>query len=123
MSFAELGFVLLAAEAAAQAAHAHRTAGRAGSAAASASRARAWAQDCEGARTPALALLEGSSDLTPREHEIAALAATGMTSKAIAGELVVSVRTVDNVLRSVYAKLGVSGRGDLTQVAGIRPGV
>ncbi|RZT84329.1 regulatory LuxR family protein [Pseudonocardia sediminis] len=120
--FADLGFVLLAAEAAAQAAHAHRAAGRTGSSAASASRARAWAQDCEGAHTPALGLLEGSSDLTPREHEIAALAATGMTSKAIAGELVVSVRTVDNVLRSVYAKLGVSGRGDLTQVAGIRPG-
>ncbi|MBW0106767.1 LuxR C-terminal-related transcriptional regulator [Pseudonocardia sp. KRD291] len=120
--FAGLGMRLLAAEAAAQAAQAHRGAGRLGSAAAAASRSRAWAQDCEGARTPALALLDSSDDLTPREHEIAALAATGMTSKAIAGELVVSVRTVDNVLRSVYAKLGVSGRGDLVQVAGIRPG-
>ncbi|MDN5917082.1 MAG: LuxR C-terminal-related transcriptional regulator [Pseudonocardia sp.] len=120
--FADLGMRLLAAEAAAQSAHAHRAAGRLGSAGAAASRSRAWAQDCEGARTPALALLDSSDDLTPREHEIAALAATGMTSKAIAGELVVSVRTVDNVLRSVYSKLGVSGRGDLVQVAGIRPG-
>lgn len=118
--FAEMGLCLLAAEAAAQAAHAYRAAGQVGSAAAVTSRARAWADACEGARTPALELLDGSADLTPREHEIAALAATGMTSKAIAGELVVSVRTVDNVLRSVYAKLGVSGRGDLVQVAGIR---
>ncbi|TCK26109.1 helix-turn-helix transcriptional regulator [Pseudonocardia endophytica] len=120
--FAGMGLDLLAAEAAAQAAHAYRAAGQIGSAAAVTSRARAWAQECQGARTPALELLEGSADLTPREHEIAALAATGMTSKAIAGELVVSVRTVDNVLRSVYAKLGVSGRGDLVQVAGIRRG-
>lgn len=118
--FADMGLNLLAAEAAAQAAHAYRAAGQVGSAAAVTSRARAWAQDCQDARTPALELLEGAADLTPREHEIAALAATGMTSKAIAGELVVSVRTVDNVLRSVYAKLGVSGRGDLVQVAGIR---
>jgi DNA-binding NarL/FixJ family response regulator len=53
--------------------------------------------------------------------EIATLAATGLTSKAIAGELVVSVRTVDNVLRAVYAKLGVSGRADLRQVRALRP--
>lgn len=120
--FAELGARLLAAEAAAQAAAAHRAAGRGGAAGSAASRARAWAQDCEGAATPALALLEGTGDLTRREHEIAALAASGMTSRAIAGELVVSVRTVDNVLRSVYAKLGVSGRGELTRIAGIGPG-
>ncbi len=118
--FAEMGLCLLAAEAAAQAAHTYRAAGQVGSAAAVTSRARAWSQVCQDAHTPALDLLEGTADLTPREHEIAALAATGMTSKAIAGELVVSVRTVDNVLRSVYAKLGVSGRGDLVQVAGIR---
>jgi len=36
-----------------------------------------------------------------------------MTSKAIAARLVVSVRTVDNVLHSVYAKLGVAGRAEL----------
>ncbi|MBC3190531.1 LuxR family transcriptional regulator [Pseudonocardia sp. C8] len=117
--FDELGHRLLAAEAAAQAAAVYRAAGRTGPAGAAASRARAWAQECEGAATPALALLEGTDDLTPREHEIAALAASGMTSRAIAGELVVSVRTVDNVLRSVYAKLGVSGRGDLTRIAGL----
>ncbi len=118
--FADLGLLLCAAEAAAQASAAHRVAGHVGSAGGSASRARAWAERCEGAATPALDLLEGSVDLTRREMEIASLAASGLTSKAIAGQLVVSVRTVDNVLRAVYAKLGVSGRGDLAQVAGIR---
>jgi DNA-binding NarL/FixJ family response regulator len=41
-----------------------------------------------------------------------------MTSKAIAARLVVSVRTVDNVLHSVYAKLGVSGRAELAGAVG-----
>ncbi len=120
--FARLGLVLHAAEAAAQAATTHRAASNLGSAGGSASRARAWADLCEGASTPALDALEGSVDLTRREMEIASLAASGLTSKAIAGQLVVSVRTVDNVLRMVYAKLGVSGRGDLSQVVGIRDG-
>lgn len=119
--FAGLGMFLLAAEAAAQAARTHHDAGEPGRAAASAGRARTWAAGCQDARTPALASLRGSAELTPREQEIAALAATGMTSKAIAAELVISVRTVDNVLRSVYAKLGVSRRGDLVRVAGLRP--
>ncbi len=48
--FAGMGFDLLAAEAAAQAAHAYRAAGQVGSAAAVTSRARAWARS---ARTPA----------------------------------------------------------------------
>lgn len=118
--FAGTGLFLHAAEAAAQAAGAHRAASQLGSAGGSASRARAWADRCEGASTPALDALEGAVDLTRREMEIASLAASGLTSKAIASQLVVSVRTVDNVLRMVYAKLGVSGRGDLAQVTGIR---
>jgi DNA-binding CsgD family transcriptional regulator len=51
--------------------------------------------------------------LTAREREIASLAAGGATSKTIAESLFVSVRTVDNHLQKVYAKLGVSGRGEL----------
>ena len=117
---ADNGLLLEAADAAAQAAVAHRADGAGGSAGGSASRARAWAERCEGASTPALEQLEGVADLTRREMEIASLAASGLTSKAIASQLVVSVRTVDNTLRMVYAKLGVSGRGDLAQVSGIR---
>ncbi|MDD7940219.1 LuxR C-terminal-related transcriptional regulator [Actinomycetospora lutea] len=115
----QLGSLLLAAEVAAQASAVHRSDGSTTAARASAARARAWAQECEDARTPALGLLEASTELTRRELEIASLAATGLTSRAIAEQLVVSVRTVDNVLRAVYAKLGVSGRGELSQVAGL----
>jgi DNA-binding CsgD family transcriptional regulator/tetratricopeptide (TPR) repeat protein len=116
--FAAVGSRLLAAEAAAQAARAHRTGGRLGSAASSARRATAWRGTCEDARTPALSLLEMPLDLTVRELEIARLAATGLTSRAVADRLVVSVRTVDNVLHGVYAKLGISGRGELASVVG-----
>ncbi len=114
--FTGLGAHLFAAEAAAQASHHHRARGVRGAGNASALRARQWAQGCEGARTPAIADLDSSSELTRREHEIAALAASGMTSRAIAEQLVVSVRTVDNVLHVVYSKLGVSGRRDLADV-------
>ncbi|NMO93799.1 LuxR family transcriptional regulator [Actinomycetospora sp. TBRC 11914] len=114
--FAALGARLFAAEAAAQASALHRARGVRGGGNASALRARAWAQECEGARTPALGDLDSSSELTRREHEIASLAASGMTSRAIAEHLVVSVRTVDNVLHVVYSKLGISGRRDLGSV-------
>jgi DNA-binding NarL/FixJ family response regulator len=120
--FAALGVHLFAAEVAAQASQLHRAHGGRGNGNASALRARQWAQKCEGARTPAIADLDSASELTRREHEIAALAASGMTSRAIAEQLVVSVRTVDNVLHVVYSKLGLSGRRDLASVVtgGIR---
>jgi DNA-binding CsgD family transcriptional regulator/tetratricopeptide (TPR) repeat protein len=51
--------------------------------------------------------------LSPRELEIASLAAGGMTSKEIGDQLELSPRTVDNNLRRVYAKLGIGGRRDL----------
>jgi DNA-binding CsgD family transcriptional regulator len=114
--FAALGAHLLAAETAAQACHLHRGRGGRGAGNASALRARRWAEECEGARTPAIADLDSASELTRREHEIAALAASGLTSRAIAEQLVVSVRTVDNVLHVVYSKLGLSGRRDLASV-------
>ena len=119
--FGTLGLQLVAAECAAQAAHLHHERGRAGAAAASSMRARRCAEACEGAVTPALALLD-TGGLTKREHEIALLAASGMTSRAIAEHLVVSVRTVDNVLHGVYHKLGVAGRRELGSVVGARAG-
>ncbi len=51
--------------------------------------------------------------LTARERDIATLAAQGESSKAIAAQLFLSVRTVNNHLQSVYSKLGVTGRGQL----------
>lgn len=112
-SYTDLGYLLLAAEAGAQAGTAHRAAGLSAAAGASVTRARELAAQCTGARTPALALLTDRGDLTRRENEIARLAASGLTNRAIADELVISVRTVDNTLHQVYAKLGVAGRRDL----------
>ena len=115
-SFAAVGANLLAAEASAAAAGAYREAGRVGSAAASAARAAALAGTCEGARTPALAGLHEPVGLTPRELEIARMAATGLSSRAIAARLVVAVRTVDNALGQVYAKLRIGGRAELAAI-------
>jgi DNA-binding CsgD family transcriptional regulator len=73
---------------------------------------------CEGARppTPPGAWAGPSDELTPREHEIAVLAARGLSSREIADRLVVSVRTVDNTLLRAYRKLGISRRGELAGV-------
>lgn len=54
--------------------------------------------------------------LTPREREIAGLAAGGMTSRAIAARLTLSVRTVDSHLARVFAKTGVHSREGLSGV-------
>ena len=108
-----LGIVLLAAEAAAEAGAAHSRAGERRKAEASAVRAQALAGRCEGARTPALLTGRSPVPLTARERDVVTLAAQGMSSKAIAERLFLSVRTVDNHLQRAYVKLGVSGRDDL----------
>ncbi|MFC4329080.1 LuxR C-terminal-related transcriptional regulator [Streptomyces andamanensis] len=54
-----------------------------------------------------------SASLTPREREVAVLAATGMSNRDIADRLVVSVRTVENHLHRIYHKLGITARNDL----------
>ncbi|MBL1074369.1 helix-turn-helix transcriptional regulator [Nocardia sp. 2] len=62
--------------------------------------------------TPALARLD-APQLTPRELEIARLAGDGLANREIAERLVLSVRTVENTLHTVYQKLGVSNRAEL----------
>ncbi|WP_154723299.1 helix-turn-helix transcriptional regulator [Ilumatobacter coccineus] len=52
--------------------------------------------------------------ITGRELDVATRAAAGMTSRMIADELGISVRTVDNHLQRVYEKLGIRGRRELT---------
>jgi DNA-binding NarL/FixJ family response regulator len=50
--------------------------------------------------------------LTPREHEILGLIATGLGNGAIATKLGVSVNTVNNHVSNVFAKLRVSNRAE-----------
>lgn len=58
----------------------------------------------------------GDSTLTGREREVARLVAAGQTARAIAETLVISERTVESHVASVYRKLGVSNRQELTAI-------
>lgn len=72
----------------------------------------------------------GDSDriLTPQQHEIAALAGSGLTNKQIAERLQLSPRTVAAHLRQVFTKLGANTRGALHDAmhmadpSAVRPG-
>ncbi len=119
--FEDLGAILLAAEAAAEAARAHRDAGQRTNSLACAARAGALAERCEGARTPALVEAFVPLPLTRREREVATLAARGLSNREIAERLVISVRTVDNHLHRTYSKLGLSGRKELRPILAPEP--
>jgi DNA-binding NarL/FixJ family response regulator len=56
--------------------------------------------------------------LTPREAEILPLLASGMTNPDIAAELFLSVRTVENHVAHILAKLGVRTRTAAATAAG-----
>jgi serine/threonine-protein kinase PknK len=51
--------------------------------------------------------------LTPRQGEVAALVADGLTNAEIAARLAISERTVDSQLQQVYRKLGIRTRRQL----------
>jgi DNA-binding CsgD family transcriptional regulator len=67
-----------------------------------------------GARPPARAIAEGAGALTGREREIARLVADRKSNKEIGAALGISSRTVSTHLSNVFAKLGVTSRGELT---------
>jgi DNA-binding CsgD family transcriptional regulator len=55
------------------------------------------------------------SGLTPAELRVAELAVDGLTNREIAEELVVTLKTVETHLRSVYRKLGIRSRAQLPE--------
>lgn len=57
------------------------------------------------------------SNLTEREREVLSLLAEGLSNKAIASRLYLSVRTVDGHLSNLYARLGVSSRMEAMRLA------
>jgi ATP/maltotriose-dependent transcriptional regulator MalT len=115
-AFDAIGGSLWAAEAAVEAAFAHRRAGDRARAYAARTAAAELAGRCEGALTPMIARLgeEETDPLTVREREVAMLAATGLSSPQVAQSLGLSSRTVDNHLQQVYRKLGISSRRELS---------
>lgn len=74
---------------------------------------------CEGAITPGSRLRQVRPVLSPRELEVAALAAGGLSNRAIAEQLVLSVRTVETLLQRSYQKLGIENRAGLAGALGL----
>jgi DNA-binding CsgD family transcriptional regulator len=69
---------------------------------------------CPGLVSPVLEAVD--SPLSERELEISQRAAGGASSRDIADGLFISPRTVDNHLGSVYSKLGLGARTELTDL-------
>jgi DNA-binding CsgD family transcriptional regulator len=62
---------------------------------------------------PRRTALQGVESLTPREHQVADLAAQGKSNREIAKALFVTQKTVEWHLRNGYEKLGVASRSEL----------
>jgi len=68
----------------------------------------------EPARGPELAeLLAEAYGLTARERRVSNLVAQGLPNAAIAARLYLSIYTVQDHLKAIFEKLGVSNRGQL----------
>ncbi|MDG3012899.1 protein kinase [Rhodococcus sp. D2-41] len=62
---------------------------------------------------PAPAPAAAGPELTKRENEVADLIAEGLTNKAIAGRLVISLRTVQGHVEHILSKLGFGSRAQV----------
>ncbi|MEZ0449925.1 LuxR C-terminal-related transcriptional regulator [Cellulomonas sp. ICMP 17802] len=110
------GDLLAAADAAAQAALQFRAHSLHGSALSASAAAHRLATACGGAWSPALSAIDAPAALSDRERECALLAAQGLTNRAIADRLVVSVRTVEGHLYRASAKVGATSRSELAHL-------
>ena len=111
--FERMGDLVAAVDAAAQAAIAYRHRDLRGSALECATRAAALAEQCQGASTPALRQAAEPLPLTDREAEIVMLIGAGLSNRAIAERLTLSVRTVESHVYRATLKTGTRGRGEL----------
>src|SRR5262249_2286653 len=113
-AFEAMGDVLVAADAAAQAATLHRRDGNRGSSLSSSGRAQLLAKQSGGAVSPALAAAKLPLPFTRREHESTRLLSQGLTNKEIAEALSLSVRTVEGHIYQAGTKVGISSRSELS---------
>lgn len=119
--FERLGAHLWAGEAWATAARLLAADGEGRRATAAAREAREARDRCEAADTPGLVVTTDVAPLTDREREVVTMAARGTASREIAEQLVVSLRTVNNLIQRAYGKLGVSSRAEAAAALGIEP--
>ncbi|HEX4393962.1 MAG TPA: helix-turn-helix transcriptional regulator, partial [Mycobacterium sp.] len=118
--FEGIGTLLYAVEADHAAARIYQSRGDGHAAARSSNRAAALYAHCENAAIPWASGLVSSELLTRREQQIALLAATGDPDAAIAAQLQISIRTVQNHLTRAYRKLDITNRRDLPNLLGDR---
>jgi DNA-binding CsgD family transcriptional regulator len=67
---------------------------------------------------PRRSAVSGPGSLTPTEHRVAELAASGLTNRQLAEALFVTVKTVETHLARAYQKLGTRSRAELTRLIG-----
>ncbi len=72
--------------------------------------------------TPGGAASSPLDALTNQEHQIALLAAPGLTNKEIAARMFLSPRTVGFHLHRAFPKLGIRSRASLRDALDSRPG-
>jgi DNA-binding CsgD family transcriptional regulator len=114
--FEGMGDRVAAVDAAAHAAVAYRRQNLTGSASGCSARAQELAEQCGGAFTPAFRGVAERLPLTLREKEIAMLIGQGMSNRAIAAHLTVSVRTVEGHIYRAMVKTGAVSREDLASM-------
>ena len=59
----------------------------------------------------------GIARLTPREREVVVLIARGFTYRETAAELGMAVKTLENHIHSIFEKLGIASRHELSAIA------
>ena len=110
--FERMGDLIAAVDAAAHAALSYRRQDKRGSALGCSTRADALAERC-GASTPALRQATESLPLTDREAEIVMLIGEGLSNRAVAERLTLSIRTVESHIYRAMMKTGTTSRDEL----------
>ena len=113
VEFEQMGDAVAAVDAAAAAALAYRRNNLRGSALSAATRADALAEKSGGINTPALRQAAEPLPLTDREREIVMLLGAGLSNRAIAERLTLSVRTVESHIYQSMQKTETTSREEL----------
>jgi DNA-binding CsgD family transcriptional regulator len=111
--FERMGDLVAAVDSAAQAALTYRNQGRRGSSLGCSTRADALAEQCGGAWTPARRQASEPVPFTDREREIVMLIGEGLSNRAVAERLTVSVRTVESHIYRAMSRTGTTSREEL----------